>query len=111
DLDKPVIAAVNGVAVGAGMDMALMCDIRLLASSARLSEGYIRVGLVPGDGGCYFLPRLVGMAKALELLLAGEFVDATEALRIGLVNRVFEPDQLQAGVAAFTATLRDQSPV
>jgi enoyl-CoA hydratase/carnithine racemase len=67
ELDKPVIAAVNGTAVGAGMDMALMCDIRLLTQSARLSEGYIRIGLVPGDGGCYFLPRLVGMAKALEL--------------------------------------------
>src|SRR5579862_1043922 len=57
DLDKPVIAAVNGVAVGAGMDMALMCDMRIIARSARLSEGYIRVGLVPGDGDCYYLPR------------------------------------------------------
>jgi enoyl-CoA hydratase/carnithine racemase len=93
-IDKPVVAAVNGVAVGAGMDMALMCDLRFAARSARFSEGYIRLGLVPGDGGCYLLPRLVGVAKALELLWSGEFVDAEEALRIGIVNRVYEDDEL-----------------
>jgi enoyl-CoA hydratase/carnithine racemase len=94
DLDKPVIAAINGVAVGAGMDMALMCDMRFMARSARMSEGYIRVGLVPGDGGAYYLPRLVGTAKALELLLTGDFVDAEECLRIGLVNRLYDDDKL-----------------
>ena len=92
DLDKPVIAAVNGAAVGAGMDMALMCDIRVCSTSARFSEGYVKVGLVPGDGGCYFLPRLVGMARALELLWTGDFVDAGEALRLGIVNHVY-PDE------------------
>jgi enoyl-CoA hydratase/carnithine racemase len=95
-LDKPIIAAINGPAVGAGLDMALMCDMRLAGRSARMSEGYIRVGLVPGDGGCYFLPRLVGSAKALELLLTGDFVDADEALRIGMVNRVCEDADLAA---------------
>src|SRR6201992_20283 len=75
DLDKPVIAAVNGVAVAAGMDMALMCDMRVCSRSARFSEGYMRVGLVTGDGGCWFLPRLVGSARALELLWTGDFVD------------------------------------
>lgn len=94
DLDKPVIAAVNGVAVGAGLDFALMCDMRFMARSARVSEGYIKVGLVPGDGGAYFLPRLVGPAKALELLLTGDFVDAEEALRIGMVNRVYDDGEL-----------------
>ena len=110
-IDKPVIAAVNGVAVGAGMDMALMCDMRFMARSAQFSEGYIRVGAVPGDGGCYFLPRLVGRAKALELLLSGDFVDAEEALRIGLVNRVCDDAELEAQTQAFAEKLVSHSPI
>jgi enoyl-CoA hydratase/carnithine racemase len=111
DTDKPVIAAVGGVAVGAGMDMALMCDMRFAARSARFSEGYIRIGLVPGDGGAYFLPRLVGTAKALELLLTGDFVDAAEALRIGLVNRVYEDALLLEETYAFAERLAASPPV
>jgi enoyl-CoA hydratase/carnithine racemase len=111
DLDKPMIAAVNGVAVGAGMDMALMCDIRLAARSARFSEGYVRVGLVPGDGGCYFLPRLVGPAKAMELLLTGDFVDAAEAERIGIVNHVYEDDRLMEETTALAQRLAGGPPV
>jgi enoyl-CoA hydratase/carnithine racemase len=110
DLDKPVIAAVNGIAVGAGMDMALMCDIRLAASSARLSEGYIRVGLVPGDGGCYFLPRLVGMAKALELW-TGDFIDAQEALRLGIASYVYPDEDFETSWRAFAARLAAQPPI
>ena len=111
DLDKPIIAAVNGVAVGAGMDMALMCDIRLAARSARFSEGYVRVGLVPGDGGCYFLPRLVGPAKAIELLLTGDFVDASEAERIGIVNHIYDDNRLMAETMALAQRLAGAPPV
>lgn len=111
DLDKPVIAAVNGVAVGAGMDMALMCDIRLAAASVRLSEGYIRVGLVPGDGGAYFLPRLVGTAKALELLWTGDFIDAQTALDLGIVSYVYDDAEFADKARAFAARLAAAPPI
>jgi enoyl-CoA hydratase/carnithine racemase len=111
DLDKPLICCVNGLAVGAGMDMALMCDIRLLARSARLSEGYIKVGLVPGDGGCYFLPRLVGMAKALELLWTGDFVDAEEALRLGIASHVYDDADFAASWGEFAGRIAAQPPL
>jgi enoyl-CoA hydratase/carnithine racemase len=93
-IDKPVIAAVNGVANGAGMDMTLMCDIRFAAESARFAEGYVNLALVPGDGGAYFLPRLVGTAKALELLWTGDAIDAHAALQLGIVNQVLPDDEL-----------------
>jgi enoyl-CoA hydratase/carnithine racemase len=111
DLDKPVIAAINGVAVGAGMDMALMCDMRIMARSARLSEGYVRVGLVPGDGGCYYLPRLVGTAKALELLLTGDFIDAEEAGRLGIANHVVDDADLAGAVHTLARKIADGPPV
>src|SRR3954452_7559159 len=111
DLSKPLIAAVNGAAVGAGMDMALMCDIRVLAQSARMSEGYIRVGLVPGDGGCYYLPRLVGMSKALELLWTGDFVEADEALRIGLATKVYADADFPDAYRGLVSRLAQQPPV
>jgi len=110
-LDKPLVCALNGVAVGAGLDMALMCDMRFMGRSAKLSEGYIKVGLVPGDGGAWFLPRLVGPAKALELLLTGDFVEAEEALRIGMVNRVYDDAELQERTREFAAQLAAMSPV
>ncbi|MCX4095745.1 enoyl-CoA hydratase/isomerase family protein [Nocardia sp. alder85J] len=110
-LDKPLIASINGAAVGAGLDMALMCDMRVMSRSATVSEGYVRVGLTPGDGGAYYLPRLVGTSKALELLLTGDFIDAEEALRIGLVNRLADPDRLAAVTGALAAQLASAPPV
>jgi enoyl-CoA hydratase/carnithine racemase len=111
NLEKPLICAVNGLAVGAGMDMALMCDIRIAGESARFSEGYIRIGLVPGDGGGYFLPRLVGTARALELLWTGDFVSADEACRIGLVSRVVPDDELMEHTLAFARRIAGMSPI
>ncbi|HEX5569411.1 MAG TPA: enoyl-CoA hydratase-related protein [Streptomyces sp.] len=110
-LDKPLIAAVNGAAVGAGMDMALMCDIRFAGRSARFSEGYVKVGLVPGDGGCHYLPRIVGTARALELLWTGDFVDAAEALDLGLVSRVYDDAELLDATLAFARRLAAGPPV
>ena len=111
DLDKPVLAAVNGVATGARMDMALMCDMRFAAASARFAETYVKVGLVPGAGGAHFLPRLVGPAKALELFLTADFVSADEALRIGLVNKVFPDESLTSEVEAIARRIADAPPL
>jgi 2-(1,2-epoxy-1,2-dihydrophenyl)acetyl-CoA isomerase len=88
-----------------------MCDIRFAAEGARLGEAYARVGLIPGAGGAYFLPRLVGPAKALELLWTGDNIDAREAERIGLVNRVFADDELPSKTREFAERLVNTSPL
>ena len=93
-MEKPYIAAVNGPAVGAGMDMASMCDIRFAAETARFAMTYVRMGLVPGDGGCYYLPRIVGLARTLDLIWTGRLFDAQEALAMGYVSAVVPADQL-----------------
>jgi len=110
-IDKPVIAAINGVATGAGLDLALMCDVRFLAAGARVGETYARIGLVPGAGGAWFLPRLVGVAKALELFWSSELLDAQEALRIGLVNRVVPDADLLAHAQQFAARVAQAPPL
>jgi enoyl-CoA hydratase/carnithine racemase len=90
----PVIAAINGGATAGGLDLALACDIRLAAQRAKMGETYIKLGLNLGNGGSYFLPRLVGSGVAAELALTGEVIDATRALELGLVNRVLPDDSL-----------------
>lgn len=90
----PTIAAINGGATAGGLDLALACDIRVCSTEAKLGETYINLGLPPGNGGSWFLPRLVGSGMAAELALTGEVVDAQRALEIGLVNRVVAPDRL-----------------
>lgn len=100
-LEKPYIAAVNGAAVGAGMDMASMADIRFASTRAKFGMAYVKMGLIPGDGGAYFLPRLVGLAKALELMWTGDIFTAEEAEKMGYVTRVCEPDQLMEETREF----------
>ena len=95
-LRKPVVAAVQGVAAGAGMSLALACDIRLCGESAQFIAAFSRIGLVPDSGLSYFLPRLVGLGKAMELAMLAEPVDAQEALRLGLANGVYPDEELAA---------------
>ncbi len=110
-LDKPYVAAVNGPAAGAGMDLASMADIRIAAQDARFTQAYTRNAIVPGNGGCYFLPRILGMAKALELLWTSRTFDAAEALAIGYVSRVVPTESLMEQTLAFAGELAAGPPV
>ncbi|MFM9976650.1 MAG: crotonase/enoyl-CoA hydratase family protein [Sphingomonadaceae bacterium] len=93
-LEVPVIAAINGPAIGAGLDLACLCDIRIAADTARFAESFVKLGIVPGDGGAWLLPRIVGFSRATELALTGETFDANEALAYGLVSRVVAAEDL-----------------
>ena len=94
NMEKPYIAAVNGAAVGAGMDMASMADLRIASDRAKFGMAYVRMALIPGDGGAYYLPRIVGMSKALELMWTGRIFGPDEALQMGYVSRVVPADEL-----------------
>jgi enoyl-CoA hydratase/carnithine racemase len=111
DLDKPVIAAINGAAMGAGLDMALMCDLRVVSEKAKLAESYIMMGLVPGDGGAYYLPRLVNIAKALELLLTGDVLTSEEALKLGIVNTVVPHEHLMEETMKLAKKIAGKPPL
>ncbi len=109
-LEVPVIAAVNGPAIGAGCDLACLCDIRLAGESARFAESFVKLGLIPGDGGAWLLPRIVGFAKASELALTGDIIDAAEALAIGLISRVVPDAALADEARALAARIAANPP-
>jgi enoyl-CoA hydratase/carnithine racemase len=111
ELDKPVIAALNGIATGGGLDIALACDIRLAAESAKLAETYTRMGLLACMGGAWFLPRIVGIAKALEMLWTSEWVEAREAAAIGLVSKVIPDTELMQETYVLARKLAAAAPL
>jgi len=109
-LEKPVLAAINGTCVGGGLELALACDLRIAAASARLGFPEARIGLIPGVGGCSRLVKLVGYGRAKELVLTGELISAEEARAIGLVNRVVPDGELMAAARALAAKLLERAP-
>jgi enoyl-CoA hydratase/carnithine racemase len=109
-LDVPIIAAVNGPAIGAGCDLACMCDIRIAGASARFAESFVKVGIVPGDGGAWLLPRVVGYSKASEMAFTGDMLDATEALACGLVSRVVPDAELLDAAMALAKRIAANPP-
>jgi enoyl-CoA hydratase/carnithine racemase len=100
DLEVPIIAAVNGPAIGAGCDLACMCDIRIAGESARFAESFVKVALIPGDGGSWLLPRVVGYSKASEMAFTGDMINAQEALACGLVSKVVADAELMSAARA-----------
>ena len=105
NLEVPTIAAVNGPAIGAGCDLTCMCDIRIASESAIFAESFVKVGIVPGDGGAWLLPRTVGLSKAAEMSFTGDSLSAADALACGLVSRVVPPDQLMTEAKRLAARI------
>lgn len=111
EIDKPVIAAVNGLASGAGVDVSLQCDVRFAARSASFRVSYTAFGLVPGNGGTWYLPRIVGEAKAMELFWAAEPISAEEALEIGMVNQVYDDAEFMARTMEYAHLVTERAPL
>jgi enoyl-CoA hydratase/carnithine racemase len=110
NLELPVIAAVNGPAMGAGCDLACMCDLRIAGESARFAESFVKLGIIPGDGGAWLLPRVVGFARAAEMALTGDTLSAQEALAAGLVSRVVPDAELIPAARALAARIAANPP-
>ena len=110
-MTKPVIAAINGPASGAGCNLALACDLRIAANTATFSQSFAKVGLHPDWGGTYFLPRLVTPNKACEMFFLGETIDAAEAMRLGIVNQVVAPEDLESATQQLAERLRAAPPI
>lgn len=108
--ETPLIAAVNGAAIGAGLDLACMCDLRIASTTALMGETFLNLGIIPGDGGAWFLQRLIGYQEAAELTLTGRLIGAEEALRIGLLLRVVEPERLLPAARELAAQIAAQPP-
>ncbi|MCZ4080314.1 crotonase/enoyl-CoA hydratase family protein [Rhodococcus sp. H36-A4] len=108
--EVPVVAAVNGPAIGAGCDLAVMCDLRIASTAARFAESFVKVGIIPGDGGAWLLPRAIGMARASEMALTGDAIDAARALDWGLVSQVVEPDELLGAAHALAERVAANPP-
>jgi enoyl-CoA hydratase/carnithine racemase len=107
----PIVAAINGFALGGGLELAMACDIRLASSRAKVGQPEIQLGIIPGWGGTQRLPRLVGRGRALEILLTGEQITAERALELGLVNRVVEPDELRGAAQEVAGSLAELAPL
>ena len=110
EIEVPTIAAVNGAAVGAGFDLACMCDIRIASRTAKMGETFVNLGLIPGDGGAWFLQRLIGYEAAAKLTFTGELIDAEDAHRLGVVSEVVEPEQLTARARALAEQIASKPP-
>jgi enoyl-CoA hydratase len=111
DFPKPVIAMINGFALGGGCELALACDIRIASTRAKLGQPEIKLGIIPGGGGTQRLTRLIGEGKAMELMLTGDMLTAEEAERLGLVNHVYAPEELEAKTMELAGRIAEMSPV
>lgn len=110
NLEVPVIAAVNGAAIGAGLDLTCMCDIRIASTHAKFAESFVKLGLVPGDGGAWLLPRVIGLARAAEMSFTGQVIDAEQALAWNLVSRVVVPEELLPSAHAIAGRIAANPP-
>ncbi len=109
--DKPIVAALNGSAIGAGLDLACMCDIRIASRSAKFGSTFVKLGLVPGDGGAYVLAQVIGFPRALELMLTGRVIDSEEAERIGLVHQVTDPHAVLESAHQKARQIAENAPI